>query len=56
MASSRAMLATTSVALDSVDQARAVLRVMDLLDDNDDVQDVHANFDISAEILEELDD
>jgi transcriptional/translational regulatory protein YebC/TACO1 len=51
-----AMLATTSVALDSVDQARAVLRVMDLLDDNDDVQDVHANFDISAEILEELDD
>jgi len=28
---------------------------MDLLDDNDDVQDVHANFDIPSEILDSLD-
>jgi len=49
------MLATTSVAVESVGQARAVLRVMDLLDDNDDVQDVYANFDIPAEVLEALD-
>ena len=48
------MLASTSVALESAEHARAVLRVMDLLDDNDDVQDVHANFDISIAILEAL--
>jgi len=48
------MLASTSVALESAEHARAVLRVMDLLDDNDDVQDVHANFDISIAILETL--
>ena len=50
------MLAGTEVVLESVEQARAVLRVMDLLDDNDDVQDVYANFDIPANILEGLDD
>jgi transcriptional/translational regulatory protein YebC/TACO1 len=49
------MLASTSVVLDAAEHARAVLRVMEALDDNDDVQDVHANFDISAEILEALD-
>jgi transcriptional/translational regulatory protein YebC/TACO1 len=43
------------VAIGTVEQAKAVLRVMDLLDDNDDVQDVHANFDIPAEILDSLD-
>ena len=50
------MLASTSVALESAEHARAVLRVMDLLDDNDDVQDVHANFDIPIAILDALED
>jgi len=49
------MLATTSVSIDSAEQAKAVLRVMDLLDDNEDVQDIYANFDIPAEVLEALD-
>jgi len=49
------MLASTTVAIGTVEQAKAVLRVMDLLDDNDDVQDVHANFDIPSEILDSLD-
>ena len=49
------MLATTTVAIDTAEHARAVLRLVDLLDDNDDIQDVHANFDIPAEILEALD-
>ena len=40
------MLATTTVAIDTAEHARAVLRLVDLLDDNDDIQDVHANFDI----------
>ena len=50
------MLPTTTVALDSVDAARAVLRLIDALDDQDDVQDVFANFDISDEILAALGD
>jgi YebC/PmpR family DNA-binding regulatory protein len=33
-------------------EARQVLRVIDELEDNDDVQGVYANFDISEEILE----
>jgi len=49
------MLATTTVAIDTAEHARAVLRLVDLLDDNDDIQDVHANFDIPTEILEALD-
>jgi YebC/PmpR family DNA-binding regulatory protein len=34
--------------------ARAVLRILDALEDNDDVQDVYANFDISDELIEEV--
>lgn len=33
-------------------EARQVLRLIEALEDNDDVQDVHANFDISEEVLE----
>jgi transcriptional/translational regulatory protein YebC/TACO1 len=32
--------------------ARKILKVMEALEDNDDVQDVYANFDISDEIME----
>jgi YebC/PmpR family DNA-binding regulatory protein len=35
-------------------EARQVLRLIDELEDNDDVQDVYANFDISEEILESV--
>src|SRR4029079_1314994 len=34
--------------------ARAVMRLMEALDDHDDVEAVHANFDIPAEVLEEI--
>jgi YebC/PmpR family DNA-binding regulatory protein len=34
--------------------ARAVMRLMEELDDHDDVEAVHANFDIPAEVLEEI--
>ena len=34
--------------------ANAVLRVIDALDDHDDVQEVYANFDITDEILDAL--
>ncbi|MBF0369213.1 MAG: YebC/PmpR family DNA-binding transcriptional regulator [Magnetococcales bacterium] len=35
-------------------QATSMLKLMELLEDNDDVQQVHANFDISEDILEKL--
>ena len=34
--------------------ARAVMRLMEALDDHDDVEAVHANFDIPADLLEEI--
>jgi YebC/PmpR family DNA-binding regulatory protein len=36
------------------EDAGKVLRFIDVLEDNDDVQDVYANFDIPAEIMDEL--
>ena len=35
-------------------EARTLLRLMDALDEHDDVDAVHANFDISEETLEAL--
>ncbi|MCY3910511.1 MAG: YebC/PmpR family DNA-binding transcriptional regulator, partial [bacterium] len=46
------MLPTSVVGVDSTDAARSVLRLIDALDDHDDVQDVYANFDIPDEILQ----
>ncbi|MDO8736033.1 MAG: YebC/PmpR family DNA-binding transcriptional regulator [Thermoleophilia bacterium] len=48
-----AMLPKTTVQLEQSD-AKKMLRLMDALEDCDDVQEVHANFDISEEILEAL--
>ena len=48
------MLPTQVVPVTSPEQAKAVLRLMGELDDHDDVQDVHANFDIPDEILQGL--
>ena len=44
-------LPTMQVALDE-DGARKVLRLVDALEDSDDVQNVYANFDVSDEVLE----
>jgi YebC/PmpR family DNA-binding regulatory protein len=46
------MVPTNTVPLDSEADARRVLRLIDLLEDQDDVQSVHANFDIPDSILE----
>jgi YebC/PmpR family DNA-binding regulatory protein len=48
-----AMLPKTTVKLEQSD-AKKMMRLMDALEDNDDVQEVHANFDISEEVLEAL--
>jgi YebC/PmpR family DNA-binding regulatory protein len=44
---------TTSVTLDE-DRAGAVLKLLDALDENDDVQNVYANFDIPDEVAQKL--
>jgi YebC/PmpR family DNA-binding regulatory protein len=46
------MLPKTTVEVVSETDAKKVLRLMDELEDNDDVQDVYANFDIPERVLE----
>ena len=46
------MVASTTVPLTTEADARKVLRVLDALEDNDDVQNVYANFDIPDEIFQ----
>jgi YebC/PmpR family DNA-binding regulatory protein len=46
------MIASTAVPLATEADARKVLRVLDALEDNDDVQNVYANFDIPDEIFQ----
>jgi len=42
----------TTVAVEDETAARRVMRLIDTLEDNDDVQDVYANFDIPEQVLE----
>lgn len=46
------MVSSTTIAITDADEARKVLRIVDALEDNDDVQDVFGNFDISDAIME----
>ena len=48
------MQPSTVVALETADAAKQVLRLIDALDDHDDVQNVSANFDIPDSLLQEL--
>jgi YebC/PmpR family DNA-binding regulatory protein len=50
----QSFLPSVHIALDEAD-ARKVLRLVDALEDLDDVQNVYANFDVSDEILEAID-
>ncbi|MFV0309920.1 MAG: YebC/PmpR family DNA-binding transcriptional regulator, partial [Desertimonas sp.] len=34
--------------------AKKVLRIVEAIEDNDDVQDVYANFDIADEVMDEV--
>jgi YebC/PmpR family DNA-binding regulatory protein len=52
MSSDLTMIPTTTVALDKEDKAKSVLRLMDALEDHDDVEAVYANFDIPDAVLE----
>lgn len=51
---SSTMLSSMSVQVTDAADAKAILRIMDELDDNDDVQDVYANFDITDELMAEV--
>src|SRR3954470_1654466 len=46
------MLPQQSVPLEDAASAKQVLRVIDALEDHDDVQNVYANFDIPADVLD----
>jgi len=48
------MVSSTTIAIEDVETAQRVLKVMEALQDNDDVQDVFANFDIDDELLESV--
>ncbi|MGZ4709050.1 MAG: YebC/PmpR family DNA-binding transcriptional regulator [Acidimicrobiales bacterium] len=48
------MLPTSTVPLETPEAAKQVLRVIDALEEDDDVQDVYANFDIPDSVMEEL--
>lgn len=46
------MVSSTTIEVTDADTARKILKIMEALEDNDDVQDVYANFDISDDIME----
>ncbi len=52
--SDTAMIAQNLVTIDDATVAKTLLALIDALDDNDDVQDVHSNVDISDEVMAEL--
>jgi len=48
------MISSVSVPVESADEAKKVLRIMDALEDNDDVQDVYSNFDIPDALMADV--
>jgi YebC/PmpR family DNA-binding regulatory protein len=49
------MVSSNTIEVTALDDARQILRIMDMLEDNDDVQDVFANFDIDESLMQEID-
>jgi len=48
------MMAENLIDVTDVSDAKAILKIVEALEDNDDVQDVFSNFDLSDELLAEL--
>jgi YebC/PmpR family DNA-binding regulatory protein len=48
------MVPQNMIAISEADVARKIIRLMDAFDDQDDVQNAHANFDIPEEILAQV--
>ena len=49
------MMPTNTVPITEAAQVKAVLALIDLLDDHEDVQDVYSNIDIPDEVFESID-
>ncbi|MEY2627537.1 MAG: hypothetical protein RJB08_1296 [Actinomycetota bacterium] len=45
------MVSANLVPVDDVDDAKKILRILDALEDNDDIQDVYSNFDMSDDVM-----
>ncbi|MGI9018278.1 MAG: YebC/PmpR family DNA-binding transcriptional regulator [Euzebya sp.] len=50
--SEQTMLPSVSVPITDTDAAKKVLRILDALDDADDVQEVYANYDIADDVMQ----
>lgn len=48
------MVSSTTIEVTNPEEAKQILRIMDMLEDNDDVQDIYANFDIDESIMQEV--
>ena len=48
------MIASSTVELDDLGQIKGILKLIDALEDHDDVQDVYANLDIPEELMAQL--
>jgi len=46
------MIPSTTVAISDAPAAKQVLRVVDALEEHDDVQNVYANFDMADDVLQ----
>ncbi len=52
MSADTPMVSDNLVPVTSVEDAKKVLRIMEAIEDNDDVQDVYSNFDIADDVME----
>ena len=48
------MVSSTTIEVTDPEEAKKILRIMDALEDHDDVQDVYSNFDIPDDILQSV--
>ncbi len=55
VSSGSVMVPSSTVPVDDVGEATRVLRLVDRLEDNDDVQEVFANYDIGDDVMEQVD-
>ncbi|NNE12308.1 MAG: YebC/PmpR family DNA-binding transcriptional regulator [Ilumatobacter sp.] len=52
MSADMPMVSDNVVPVDTVEDAKKLLRILEAIEDNDDVQDVYSNFDISDDVME----
>ena len=48
------MVSDNTVPITSTDEAKKVLRIVEAIEENDDVQDVYSNFDIADDVMTEV--